>query len=395
MVFTATSDAEKFEDDIWICDSGASSHYCSLDRGMFDVKNINENIRVDNGDFLKATKIGSLKCRVIQIDGSTFNIILHDVKFVPNLWVNLFSINQALKKGNMISNDELTISLSKGLTKVTFDRVFRAKDGAVSGVKMIAYNDPVIYSAVSMDLKKGVEIKKFHKILGHCSSDKLKRTANIHGFKLIGEFKTFEECAISKTRQKNVAKEWKGGSQIPVERLYIDISSIKNESFGGSKFWVLIVDDYSDYCWSLFLKCKADLKDKMFKLLTDLKIAGIEIKYIRCDDSGENKSFYDACRSNGYLIKFEFSGPRTPQRNGKVERKFQTLYGRIRAMLNDAGLENDVRSGVWSECANTVTFLSNITSTKTQDKCPHQLLFKVKPKLPSSLRIFGEIFKES
>jgi hypothetical protein len=91
------------------------------------------------------------------------------------------------------------------------------------------------------------------------------------------------------------------------------------------------------------------------------------------------------------LIKFEFSGPRTPQRNGKVERKFQTLYGRICAMLNDAGLEDDVRSGVWSECANTVTFLSNITSTKTQDKCPHPLLFKVNPKLPSSLRIFGEM----
>jgi hypothetical protein len=127
MVFTATSDAEKFEDDIWICDSGASSHYCSSDRSMFDVKTINENNRVGNGDFLKATKIGSPKCRVIQIDGSTFTIILHDVKFVPNLWVNLFSINQALKKGHVIGNDELTISLSKGLTKVTFDRVLRPR----------------------------------------------------------------------------------------------------------------------------------------------------------------------------------------------------------------------------------------------------------------------------
>jgi hypothetical protein len=55
---------------------------------------------------------------------------------------------------HMISNDELTISLSKRLTKVTFDRVFKAKDGAVSGVKMIAYNDPVAYSVVDMDLKK-------------------------------------------------------------------------------------------------------------------------------------------------------------------------------------------------------------------------------------------------
>jgi hypothetical protein len=86
----------------------------------------------------------------------------------------------------------------------------------------------------------------------------------------------------------------------------------------------------------------------MFKLLNDLKIAEIEVKYICCDDSGENKAFYNACRSNGYLIKFEFSGPRTPQHNGKDERKFQTLFGRIRAMLNDAGLENDIRSAVWS-----------------------------------------------
>jgi hypothetical protein len=94
---------------------------------------------------------------------------------------------------------------------------------------------------------------------------------------LIGEFKSCEECAISKVRQKNVAKEWKGGSQTPGERLYIDISSIKNESFGGFTFWVLIVDNYTDYSWSLFLKYKADLRDKMFKLLTDLKIARIEV----------------------------------------------------------------------------------------------------------------------
>jgi hypothetical protein len=65
MAFTVTLDVEKFDDNIWICDSGASSHHCSLDRGMFDVKNINENICVGNVDFLNATKIGSLKCRVI------------------------------------------------------------------------------------------------------------------------------------------------------------------------------------------------------------------------------------------------------------------------------------------------------------------------------------------
>jgi len=41
----------------------------------------------------------------------------------------------------------------------------------------------------------------------------------------------------------------------------------------------------------------------------------------------------------GYEVKFDFSGLRTPRRNGKVEKKFQTFYGRIRATLNNAGLE--------------------------------------------------------
>jgi hypothetical protein len=41
-VFAATLDAETFDDDIWICDSGASAHYCVSDRGMFDIRDINE-----------------------------------------------------------------------------------------------------------------------------------------------------------------------------------------------------------------------------------------------------------------------------------------------------------------------------------------------------------------
>ena len=73
------------------------------------------------------------------------------------------------------------------------------------------------------------------------------------------------------------------------ERVYVDISSIKERSFGGAKFWALVVDDYSDFCWSFFLKNKSDLKVKMVNLLTDLKIADVNVKIIRCDDADENK----------------------------------------------------------------------------------------------------------
>ena len=129
----------------------------------------------------------------------------------------------------------------------------------------------------------------------------------------------------------------------------------------------------------------------MMILLNDLKIASIDVNIIRCDDAGENKAFYEECRSKGINIRFDFSGPRTSQRNGKVERKLQTFYGRIRAMLNFAGLKDHLRNGVWAECAMTVTFLSNIISIKSDEQRPYHLLFGTKPKLPSLLKDFGEI----
>jgi hypothetical protein len=172
------------------------------------------------------------------------------------------------------------------LTKITFDRVFKAKDRAVSGLKIIAYNNPAAFSVVNTDLKNGDKINEFHKMWGRCGSERLENST-IHDFRLIEECKTCEECAISKARLKNVEKEWKGASQIPREIHYIDISSVKNEIHCGSKIWVFIIENHTDYSWRLFLKLKADLKGKMLTLLSDLNIAGIEVIYICWDNSGQ------------------------------------------------------------------------------------------------------------
>jgi hypothetical protein len=124
-----------------------------------------------------------------------------------------------------------------------------------------------------------------------------------------------------------------------------------------------------------FLKAKSDLKGDFLTLLIDLKISGLDVKSIQCNDSGENKALFDECRSKGYNLKFGFSSPLTPQRNVKVARKFQPFFGRTRAMLNDAGVKDQLRSGVWEECTMTVTFLSNVTSIKNNELCPYELLF--------------------
>jgi hypothetical protein len=58
--------------------------------------------------------------------------------------------------------------------------------------------------------------------------------------------------------------------------------------------------------------------------------------------SGKKFAFEKACKQQHLGQKFELSDPRAPQRNGKVERKFQALYGRIWAMYNDLEIEDEV-----------------------------------------------------
>jgi transposase InsO family protein len=130
---------------------------------------------------------------------------------------------------------------------------------------------------------------------------------------------------------ENVNKNWLGSSNVPGERLYIDISSIKERSFGGAKFWPLIVDNYMGYCWRVVMKNKSDIKGKIKTLLTDLKIASLNVRFIRSDNARSDNASKNMTMKNdpeikSYGIKFEFSGPRTPQRNGKVERKFKAIY---------------------------------------------------------------------
>jgi transposase InsO family protein len=166
---------------------------------------------------------------------------------------------------------------------------------------------------------------------------------------------------------------------LPGERLYVDVSSIKERSFGGSKFWALIVDDYSDYCWSFVVKNKSDLKTRIKTLLTDLKIVNLIVKFIRCDDAGENMTMKNDPENKSFGIKFEFSGARTPQRYGKVERKFQTLYGRIRALLNGAGLEGELRDKIQAECVMLPIY--QISCQQNQVLKAHLNFYMVKTKI--------------
>ena len=74
-----------------------------------------------------------------------------------------------------------------------------------------------------------------------------------------------------------------------------------------------------------------------------------------------------------------------------VERKFQTIMGRGRAMMNLASLDENYKRKLWCETMPTATKLYHLMVRKMGDKPLHFKIFNEHPRYKKHLRTFGEM----
>ena len=115
------------------------------------------------------------------------------------------------------------------------------------------------------------------------------------------------------------------------------------------------------------------------------------MKYLRCDNIGENLKTNQECLEECFSVTFEFIAVNTPQQNGRVERRYATLYGRVRGVLNAANLNKTFRCGLWAECARTATILDNFDCKNKSGKTRHYLFNGEDYNGFDYLRVFGEV----
>ena len=364
--------------NIFIADSGASCHMTGTLEGMTDIEEINETITVGNGEVIKATKMGTLNGMVKASDGTMRKVKLFQCKYVPDLApFNLFSITHALSNGCDLGNDGEKIFIRKGSFKLVFDQRINTRSGYVVGTEIVPceLESDVANATISND--EAIDVNEFHALLGHPSESKMRFIAKYYGVKLKGKLEVCSHCAQAKIRQANIPKEVpeEDKSDVPGERLHMDISSIKARSLGGAKYWLLVLDEATGFIFSYFLKQKSETASVIVGLVKHLQTLGKTTRFIRCDNAGENLATEKLCLKEGLGITFEYSAPNSPQQNGRVERRFATLYGRVRSMLNAAKLSGVLRSGLWAECAQTATYLDNQDCETSDHKRPRYTEF--------------------
>ena len=156
----------------------------------------------------------------------------------------------------------------------------------------------------------------------------------------------------------------------------------------GKRHWILFLDEHSDMFWTCFPKQKSDLLAIVKELGQE---QGTRVGTIRLDKSGENRVLEAACKQEGLGIKFEFTSPNTPKQNRRIERKFATLYGRVRAMIN-AILVQDTNT-LWTEAAETATDLDNPVTRPGESQDSFQKFYGDKKRCfaaSNNLKTFGE-----
>nr|GEV48561.1 hypothetical protein [Tanacetum cinerariifolium] len=108
-------------------------------------------------------------------------------------------------------------------------------------------------------------------------------------------------------------------------------------SINGKKYVLVIVDDYSRYTWTHFLRCKDETPEVLIDFLRLVQRGfHAQVRIVRTDKGTKflNKTLHAYFASEG--IPHQMSVARTPEQNGVVERRNRTLVEAARRMLSAA-----------------------------------------------------------
>nr|GEX20687.1 hypothetical protein [Tanacetum cinerariifolium] len=159
-----------------------------------------------------------------------------------------------------------------------------------------------------------------------------------------------------------------------------------SSSINGKRYVLVIVDDYSRYTWTHFLRSKDETPEVLIDFLR-LVQRGLEaqVRVVRTEKGTKflNLTLHAYFAAEGIL--HQTSVARTPEQNGIVERRNRTLVEAARTMLSAA----KVPLFFWAEAIATACFTQNRSLViPRHDKTPYHIINDRKPSI-KFFHIFG------
>nr|GEW21525.1 retrovirus-related Pol polyprotein from transposon TNT 1-94 [Tanacetum cinerariifolium] len=185
-------------------------------------------------------------------------------------------------------------------------------------------------------------------------------------------------CKLRKAKRKSFKTKTTPSSKRQLQILHMDLCGpMRVESINGKKYVLVIVDDYSRYTWTHFLRSK-DETPKVFIDFLKLVQKGLhaQVRTVQINKGTKflNKTLHAYFAQEG--IEHQTSIARTPKQNNIVKRQNCTLVKATRTMLSAA------KSPLffWAEAIATTCFTQNRSLVIPQhEKTPYHIINGLKP----------------
>ena len=218
---------------------------------------------------------------------------------VPGLHKNLVSIGQTADKGHMIVFDTRDKCIVKTKSSPPDIIALGARDKGSS-----LYNLSAFLSNLTVNSLEDIQslTRTWHERFGHISYQSLHNLTRMStGIPLL----KIKPCACEicqKAHQSRLKFPQESSSRASnvLELIHSNVCGpLPVTSHGGSRYFVIFVDDFSRKIWIFLLKTKNQVFDKfkIFKLMIE-KQMGKPVKFLRSDNGGEyiSKEFSKFCQ---------------------------------------------------------------------------------------------------
>ncbi|GJV04021.1 retrovirus-related pol polyprotein from transposon TNT 1-94 [Tanacetum coccineum] len=272
---------------LWYLDSGCSKHMTGNRSQLMNfVSKFLGTVRFGNDQIARIMGYG---------DYQLGNVIISRVYYVEGLGHNLFSVGQ-------FCDADLEVAFWKN---TCFIRNLEGVD-LLSGSR-----DTNLYTISLDDMLKSSLI---------CLLSKASKT---------------KTCALEKSKKSSHQPKAEDTNQEKLYLLHIDLCGpMRVASTNGKRYILVIVDDYSRFYWVGFLKTKDEAPATIIECIKNIQVRlNATIQNVRTDNRTEfiNQTLREWYENVG--ITHQTFIARTPQQNGVVERRNQTLVEAAQTML--------------------------------------------------------------
>lgn len=374
--------------DYWIIDSGASQHMTSDQRLFTDYVKFDkpEPVTLGDGHHVNALGKGTIGIILTGIKGQDSVVsFLTEVLHVPQLTCNLFSVRAATSRGYIIQIGHSLCWLKNSNGKVI------GRGRLVGQMYRLECQVKLPASEACVASKTEDKLDLWHKRMGHLNIGQMKTMISKNltsGIDVTGskELAFCEPCTESKAHRLPFKPTGRIQSTHKLQLVHSDVAGpMKTESYGGCKYFVTFIDDYSRCVTVYPMKHKSETLSK-FKLWEAYVTneTGCTIKTLRTDNGGEymSREFQDLLKEKG--IRHETTVPYSPQQNGIAERFNRTLQESALSMILQAKLSKKF----WAEAVCAAAYIRNRVITTATGTTPYERWYGKKPDI-SHLRVFG------